>query len=99
MVDREAISQLENKIREIKRQPETKDLYYTALVYYFTGNETKANESLQKFLKSEPDSSDGLTLVGWLTGKTNRKAASKYFASALQKVFILKYSKIYHKYL
>eukprot|EP00731_Ephydatia_muelleri_P012930 Em0007g240a len=86
-VDREAIQQLETKIRSERTTCGEKSLYYAGMLLWLTGKHDKAREYIGRMLKMSPTSKEGLTLQGWIDLTCNRdafvKKSVKYFDEVL----------------
>lgn len=86
-VDREAIQQLETKIRSERTSCGEKSLYYAGMLLWLTGKHDKAREYISRMLKMAPTSKEGLTLQGWIDLTCNRdafvKKSVKYFDEVL----------------
>ncbi|KAK3106686.1 hypothetical protein FSP39_025201 [Pinctada imbricata] len=84
-VDKEAITELDAKLKEERKQAGELGLYYAALFLVHTGKYDKAREYVDRMLKMNP-TKEGLVLKGWVEMMSNRdaKKAIKYFDDALQ---------------
>lgn len=88
VVDREALSQLDSRLKDERKHAGEMGLYHAAAILYHTGKPEKAREYADKLLKSNPNSPDGLVIKGWIemhAGKESKvKDVPQYFDSALE---------------
>uniref|UniRef100_A0A914W2S6 Tetratricopeptide repeat protein 21B n=1 Tax=Plectus sambesii TaxID=2011161 RepID=A0A914W2S6_9BILA len=84
-IDREAVSELDARIRDVRRSANDKSNYYGAVFLYLTGAAEKAREMIDKAQKSSSQNHMLLCLKGWidLTSGRDMKAALKSFEDAL----------------
>ncbi|KAK2186994.1 hypothetical protein NP493_181g04009 [Ridgeia piscesae] len=86
-IDREAIQQLDAKLKEERKQAGEKGLYFAGLFLFHIGKYDKAREYVDRMLKMSPASKQGLALKGWLEmscgREVNLKKAVRYFDEAL----------------
>ncbi|CAG5135745.1 unnamed protein product, partial [Candidula unifasciata] len=84
-MDREAIQQLDAKLKEERKQAGELGLYFAGLFLANTGKYDKAREYIDRMLKLAPQNADGLTLKGWIELYSGREAkkAIKYFEESL----------------
>ncbi|XP_056375625.1 tetratricopeptide repeat protein 21A isoform X2 [Hyla sarda] len=66
VVDRDAVSELEAKLKETRRSAGPKALYYAGLLLWLLGRSDKAQEYVDRMLKMSNMSGEGLVLKGWL---------------------------------
>ncbi|KAK7872002.1 hypothetical protein R5R35_004518 [Gryllus longicercus] len=87
-VDKEALLQLDSKLKEERKQANETNLYHATAVYLCTGRPDKAREYVDKLLKFNPESPDGLSLKGWVeisAGKDGKiQDAARLFDSAVK---------------
>ncbi|XP_063781238.1 tetratricopeptide repeat protein 21A [Pseudophryne corroboree] len=85
-IDRDAISDLESKLKENRRSAGPKALYYAGLLLWVLGRSDKAQEYIDRMLKMSNKSSEGLVLKGWLhlTPGTSVAKCVKYFDEGTQ---------------
>ncbi|NXA46707.1 TT21B protein, partial [Nothocercus julius] len=107
--DRDAILELDAKMKEQRKTAGQQALYYAGLFLWHLGREDKAREYVDRMIKVSNGSKEGLILKAWLdvtSGKeTHIKKAVKYFDEALQEgkdVFALlgkaQYFEVRHNY-
>ncbi|XP_060575597.1 tetratricopeptide repeat protein 21B-like isoform X3 [Ruditapes philippinarum] len=86
-VDREAVTELDAKLKEERKQSGEMGLYYAGLFLFFTGKHDKAREYIDRMLKMNGDNIEGLVLKGWIELMSGRevKKASKFFDDAQSK--------------
>ncbi|XP_063424970.1 tetratricopeptide repeat protein 21B-like [Mytilus trossulus] len=84
-VDREALQELDAKLKEERKQSGEMGLYYAALFLFHNGKFDKAREYIDRMLKMQV-TKEGLTLKGWIEMMSGRdaKKAIKYFDDAIQ---------------
>uniref|UniRef100_A0A8C6YVJ4 Tetratricopeptide repeat domain 21B n=1 Tax=Nothoprocta perdicaria TaxID=30464 RepID=A0A8C6YVJ4_NOTPE len=86
--DRDAILELDSKMKEQRKTAGQQALYYAGLFLWHLGREDKAREYVDRMIKVSNGSKEGLILKAWLdvtSGKeTHIKKAVKYFDEALQ---------------
>lgn len=86
LIDREAVQQLESKIRSERTSSGERALYHAALLLWLSGRSDKSREYADRLLKVAPGSEVGLPLRGWIdltSGKdTVVKKSIKYFEEA-----------------
>ncbi|CAG0921103.1 unnamed protein product [Notodromas monacha] len=78
-VDREAVAQLEAKLKDDRRKASDKALYFAGVFLTHAGRHDKAREYIDRMLKLNPSSRDGLILKGWielLGGRDNKSEQS-----------------------
>ncbi|XP_070546763.1 tetratricopeptide repeat protein 21B-like [Ptychodera flava] len=87
-VDKEAVQELDAKLKEERKHAREKALYFAGLFLWHTGRHDKAREYVDRMLKMSPQAADGLILRGWIDLTCGRdaytKKAQKYFDDALQ---------------
>ncbi|XP_052805384.1 tetratricopeptide repeat protein 21B-like isoform X2 [Mya arenaria] len=86
-VDREAVTELDAKLKEERKQSGEMGLYYAGLFLFLTGKHDKAREYIDRMLKLNGDNAEGLVLKGWIELMSGREAkkALKYFDDGLSK--------------
>ncbi|ELU05036.1 hypothetical protein CAPTEDRAFT_159405 [Capitella teleta] len=87
-VDREAIQELDARLKEERKQAGEKGLFFAGLFLVQTGKYDKAREYIDRMLKmTDSPSKESLALKGWLELLCGREAyvkkANKYFDEAL----------------
>ncbi|CAH2281962.1 tetratricopeptide repeat 21A [Pelobates cultripes] len=89
-IDNDAVSELENKMKECRKTAGEKALYYAGLFLWLLGRGDKAQEYIDRMLKISNRSKEGLVLKGWLqltsNKKTNVSKCLKYFEEGSQGV-------------
>ncbi|XP_069686948.1 tetratricopeptide repeat protein 21B-like [Periplaneta americana] len=89
VVDREALNQLDSRLKEERKHAGEMGLYHAATVLFYTGKPDKAREYIDKLLKMNSNSPDGLVIKGWIEmlsgkeGKGKVKDIPYYFESAI----------------
>ncbi|XP_052258735.1 tetratricopeptide repeat protein 21B-like isoform X2 [Dreissena polymorpha] len=85
--DREAVTELDAKLKEERKQSGEMGLYYAGLFLFLTGKHDKAREYIDRMLKLNAENGDGLVLKGWIELMSGRevKKALKFFDDALAK--------------
>ncbi|KAH9507420.1 Tetratricopeptide repeat protein 21B [Bulinus truncatus] len=85
IMDREAVQELDAKLKEERKQAGDLGLYFAGLFLYNSGKYDKAREYIDRMLKMAPQNQDGLTLKGWIELMSGREAkrSIKYFEEAL----------------
>ncbi|XP_075068271.1 tetratricopeptide repeat protein 21A [Mixophyes fleayi] len=86
IIDRDAISELERKLKQSRKSAGPKALYYAGLFLWVLGRSDKAQEYIDRMLKMSNKSSEGLVLKGWLhlTPGTSVAKCVKYFDEGTQ---------------
>ncbi|KAF4796860.1 tetratricopeptide repeat domain 21B [Turdus rufiventris] len=86
--DREAILELDARLKEQRKTAGQQALYYAGLFLWHLGREDKAREYVDRMIKVSGGGKEGLILKAWIDltcGKeTHVKKALKYFDEALQ---------------
>lgn len=86
IIDREAVDQLESKLREVKKHIAEKTLYYGGLFQVFIGQPERSKDYIDKMLRVAPYSKEGSVLRGWIELMTTKDVLSKdtlkYFDSS-----------------
>ena len=86
-LDREAVQQLETKIRSERTGCGERALYHAGLFLWLTGRADKSREYSDRLLKVAPGSEVGLPLRGWIDLTSGRdplvKRSIKFFDEAL----------------
>ncbi|CAM4741593.1 unnamed protein product [Rotaria magnacalcarata] len=83
--DREAIAELEVKIKELRKQVDDTALFYAAHTLYIIGKADKAMEYIERATKQNPTNIFALTLKGWiLISNDIAKESKQYFDAALK---------------
>ncbi|XP_068085087.1 tetratricopeptide repeat protein 21B-like [Anabrus simplex] len=87
-VDREALAQLDSKLKEERKHASETGLYHAAVVLFYTGKPDKAKDYVDKLLKTNPKSADGLVIKGWIEMYAGRDGKAKdimqYFDLAIE---------------
>ncbi|XP_075683454.1 tetratricopeptide repeat protein 21A [Rhinoderma darwinii] len=86
VIDRDAVSELEAKLKETRRSAGPKALYYAGLLLWLLGRSDKAQEYIDRMLKMSSRSGEGLVLKGWLnlTPEASNAKCLKYFDEGTQ---------------
>lgn len=66
VIDREALSQLEIRLKEERKKLTTESAYYASIFLLLTGNIEKARDYVEKSLKFSPNSFESQILKGWI---------------------------------
>ncbi|KAK6970975.1 Tetratricopeptide repeat protein 21B [Biomphalaria glabrata] len=84
-MDREAVQELDAKLKEERKQAGELGLYFAGLFLFNSGKYDKAREYIDRMLKMAPQNPDGLTLKGWIELMSGREAkrSIKFFEEAL----------------
>ncbi|XP_029461519.1 tetratricopeptide repeat protein 21B isoform X2 [Rhinatrema bivittatum] len=86
--DREAIQELDAKMKESRRSAGQKALYFAGLFLWHLGRHDKAREYVDRMIKISNGSKEGLILKAWLDMTCGREAyakkAVKYFDEGMQ---------------
>ncbi|XP_072174244.1 tetratricopeptide repeat protein 21B-like [Diadema setosum] len=87
-VDKEAVQELDAKMKDDRKRASDKAVYFAALFLWHTGRHDKAREYVDRSIKMAGGSSlDGSTLRGWIdltSGRDNYlKKAGKFFEEVL----------------
>ena len=90
-VDKEAVAAFDAKLKDERKKADDQALYFAGLFLLYVEKADKAREYVDRLLKINPNSVDGLNLKGWVElanikeNRTNNKAALQYFETVLQK--------------
>ncbi|KDR09588.1 tetratricopeptide repeat protein 21B-like [Zootermopsis nevadensis] len=88
VVDREALAQLDKRLKEERKHAGEMGLYHGAVVLFYTGKPEKARDYADRLLKSNSISPDGLVIKGWIEMYVGKEGIFKdiphYFESALE---------------
>ncbi|KAM9307487.1 tetratricopeptide repeat protein 21A [Gastrophryne carolinensis] len=86
VTDRDEVSQVESKLKEIRRSAGPKALYYAGLLLWLLGRGDKAQEYIDRMLKMSNRSSEGMVIKGWLylTPGPSLAKSIKYFDEGIQ---------------
>ena len=86
-VDREAVQELDAKLKDERKHAGEKGLYFAGLFLFHVGRHDKAKDYIDRMLKMNSTSKEGLAIKGWielLSGKeANMKKSTKYFDESL----------------
>ncbi|XP_053264599.1 tetratricopeptide repeat protein 21B isoform X3 [Podarcis raffonei] len=86
--DREAIVELDAKLKEQRKVAGQQALYFAGLFLWHIGRHEKAREYVDRMIKISNGSTEGLILKGWLDVTSGKEAsikkAVKYFDEGLQ---------------
>ncbi|CAF4859670.1 unnamed protein product [Rotaria sp. Silwood1] len=83
--DREAISEYEVKVKELRKQVDDTALFYAAHTLYIIGKADKATEYIERATKQNPTNVFAITLKGWiLIANDIAKESKQYFDAALK---------------
>uniref|UniRef100_F7FMX1 Tetratricopeptide repeat domain 21A n=1 Tax=Monodelphis domestica TaxID=13616 RepID=F7FMX1_MONDO len=87
-IDREAISELENCLKETRKTAGVNALYYAALFLWLMGKNEKAKEYVDRMLKVTSGSREGFVLRGWVDFTSDKqhtvKKSIKYFDQGIR---------------
>ncbi|KAM4687801.1 tetratricopeptide repeat protein 21A [Discoglossus pictus] len=87
-VDREAVSELESKVKESRKTAGAKALYYAGMFLWLVGRNDKGREYVDKMLKISNRSKEGLVLKAWLDLTSDKdlsiKKSIKYFDEGIK---------------
>ncbi|NP_001085105.1 tetratricopeptide repeat protein 21B [Xenopus laevis] len=87
-VDREAVADLENKLKETRKSAGPKALYYAGMFLWLMGRTDKAREYIDRMLKISNRSREGLVLRGWLDLSSEKEStvnkSIRYFEEGIQ---------------
>nr|XP_033787611.1 tetratricopeptide repeat protein 21A [Geotrypetes seraphini] len=88
IVDRDAVLELENKLKEIQKTAGAKALYYGAIFLWLVGRNDKAKEYIDRMLKVSNKSKESLVLKGWVDFTSGKdfivKKSIKYLNEGIQ---------------
>ncbi|XP_033624164.1 tetratricopeptide repeat protein 21B-like isoform X1 [Asterias rubens] len=86
-VDREAVQELDTRLKEERKHAGEKGLYFAAMFLWHTGRHDKAREYVDRMLKLSQGAKEGQVLRGWIDLTCGRdtfvKKSGKYFEDAL----------------
>ncbi|XP_062043519.1 tetratricopeptide repeat protein 21B [Lepus europaeus] len=86
--DREAILELDSRMKELRKGAGQKALYYAGLFLWHIGRHDKARDYIDRMIKMSNNSKEGLVLRGWLDITRGKepytKKALRYFEEGLQ---------------
>ncbi|XP_041371664.1 tetratricopeptide repeat protein 21B-like [Gigantopelta aegis] len=85
-VDREAMQKLDAKLKEERKQAGELGLFFAGQFLFHTGKYDKAREYIDRMLKLNPTSKEGLMMKGWIemmSGRDNKKSV-KFFEEAIE---------------
>ena len=68
-VDKEAVATYDTRLKEERKKATDESLYYAALFLLYLDKAEKAREYVDRLLKINPNSVDGLNLKGWVEVK------------------------------
>ncbi|XP_043922881.1 tetratricopeptide repeat protein 21B-like [Protopterus annectens] len=77
MVDRDAVSELENNLKAMRKQAGEEALYYAGIFLWLMGRSDKAREYIDRMLKISNTSRKGLILKGWLDLSSEKEPVMK----------------------
>lgn len=87
-VDREAVTSLDTKLKEERKRADDQALYYAGTFLLHIDRADKAREYVDRLLKINPQSKEGLILKGWmevsLLRESPNKNALQYFEAVLK---------------
>ncbi|XP_060036382.1 tetratricopeptide repeat protein 21A isoform X2 [Erinaceus europaeus] len=88
VVDREAVQELESRLKEIRKKASGTALYYVSLFLWLMGCHDKAKEYIDRMLKVSNNSREGYVLRGWVdltSGEPHAvKKSIKYLDQGIQ---------------
>ncbi|XP_015214562.1 tetratricopeptide repeat protein 21B isoform X1 [Lepisosteus oculatus] len=86
--DRDAIQELDAKLKEDRKSAGQKGLYFAGLFLWHLGRNDKAREYIERMIKISNSAKEGLILKGWIDVTSNKdsyvKKAVKYFDEGLK---------------
>ncbi|XP_069186237.1 tetratricopeptide repeat protein 21B isoform X2 [Procambarus clarkii] len=89
VVDREAVTQLDSKLKEERKKASEMPLYYAGMFLLLSGKIDKSREYIDRMLKLSPEQEDGLVLKGWIELIAGRESKNRnimqYFDTVLQR--------------
>ncbi|XP_027210397.1 tetratricopeptide repeat protein 21B-like isoform X1 [Penaeus vannamei] len=77
VVDKEAVTMLDAKLKEERKRAPESCLYYAAMFLLLSGKVDKAREYIDRMLKLNPEDLAGLTLKGWVELFAGRESKIK----------------------
>ncbi|XP_043833873.1 tetratricopeptide repeat protein 21A isoform X1 [Dromiciops gliroides] len=87
-IDREAISELENCLKETRKSAGVNALYYAGMFLWLMGKNDKAKEYVDRMLKVSSGSREGYVLRGWVDFTSDKqhtiKKSIKYFDQGIR---------------
>ncbi|XP_020826210.1 tetratricopeptide repeat protein 21A isoform X1 [Phascolarctos cinereus] len=87
-IDQEAISELENCLKETRKSASTSALYYAGMFLWLMGKNEKAKEYIDRMLKVSSGSREGYVLRGWVDFTSDKqhtvKKSVKYFDQGIR---------------
>ncbi|XP_068940430.1 tetratricopeptide repeat protein 21A isoform X2 [Petaurus breviceps papuanus] len=87
-IDREAIAELENCLKETRKNASVSALYYAALFLWLMGKHEKAKEYVDRMLKLSSGCREGYVLRGWVDFTSDKqnsaKKSIKYFDQGIR---------------
>ncbi|EDO49516.1 predicted protein, partial [Nematostella vectensis] len=88
LVDREAVQELESKLRQDRQSCGEMALYFGSMFLLHTGKVDKAREYVDRMIKMSQDTKEGLILRGWIDISCGREAfvkkSIKFFDDSLK---------------
>nr|CAD7199018.1 unnamed protein product [Timema douglasi] len=87
-VDKEALIILDSKLKNSRKHASEAALLYAAIILFHVDKVDKAREYVDKLLKTNPNSADGLAIKGWIelyAGKDSKmNDIAQFFDSAIE---------------
>ena len=87
-VDKEAVAAYDAKLKEERKRADDQALYYAGVFLLYVERIDKAKEYVDRLLKINPQSKDGLILKGWVEvfhlRESRNKNALQYFEAVLK---------------
>uniref|UniRef100_G3TJX9 Tetratricopeptide repeat domain 21A n=1 Tax=Loxodonta africana TaxID=9785 RepID=G3TJX9_LOXAF len=87
-IDREALQELENSLKEVRKTAGGAALYYAGLFLWLMGRHDKAKEYIDRMLKVSSGSREGYVLRGWMDLTSDKphtvKKSIKYLEQGIQ---------------
>nr|CAD7440821.1 unnamed protein product [Timema bartmani] len=87
-VDKEALIILDSKLKDSRKHASESALLYAAIILFHVDKVDKAREYVDKLLKTNPNSADGLAIKGWVElylGKDSKmNDIANFFDSAIE---------------
>ena len=86
VLDREALAELDSRLKDERKHAGEMALYHGAVVLFHTGKPEKAREYVDRLLKANANSPDGLVIKGWIEMSAGKEGKVKdilhYFSQA-----------------
>ncbi|XP_071548285.1 tetratricopeptide repeat protein 21B-like [Panulirus ornatus] len=90
VLDREAVAQLDSKLKEERKKASEMPLYYAGMFLLLSGKVDKSREYIDRMLKLNPEHKEGIVLKGWVELTAGRESKNRntlqFFDTVLQQV-------------